>query len=161
MLAHVCDSSTQRGAEEVIRTHLAENILGIPLHPMRFRVHPWPRRVFIDAASLNPPVLCEIYAHQGALKGGQFGKITQDALKLIHVRKLHALEARLIITLACHYAYDSLFRNWQGRALRQQGIQVFVADIPSTLSEKLKKAQKRQGRIHRGIARTLTAKFYR
>src|SRR5947209_4817982 len=78
---HLSDAAIQRSAEAVILAKVAEHF-GVDLSPKRL-VFPSGAQVEVDGASSDNSILVEVFARQGALKGGQQKKVCQDALKLI------------------------------------------------------------------------------
>ncbi|MGE0227634.1 MAG: hypothetical protein AB7I38_13455 [Dehalococcoidia bacterium] len=85
MQRHPGDSAAQKSAEAVALRLLSER-LGVELAKRRFRT-PEGRWLEVDAVSESPPLLCEIWAHQGAPKSAQKAKVMTDAMKLLYVRR--------------------------------------------------------------------------
>ena len=83
MGAHQSDSSEQWAAEEGIRAQVAA-YLGKELTPATLKLE---RRatVQVDGADDDESAFVEIFAHKGALKGGQLHKVATDAVKLITI----------------------------------------------------------------------------
>jgi hypothetical protein len=104
--------------------------------------------VNVDGMSEEPPVFVEVFAHQGALKGGQRHKIAGDVLKLVTLCKFYPT-ARLVIALASVDAARSLRnRSWLAEAVATWGIEVVVVDLPEAVIESLRVAQLRQVMIN-------------
>ncbi|UUY05746.1 hypothetical protein LRS13_09560 [Svornostia abyssi] len=136
---HVSDSAVQRRAEEVIRALLSDR-LGIPLVPRTIQLKAG-APVQVDAASPDGTVLAEIFARQGALKGGQQKKVAIDTLKLITVRHEQP-EVKLMLCFAnqdaAAYATGG---GWVAQALRTWEVGVEVVDIPDDLRTEILAAQ--------------------
>jgi hypothetical protein len=80
LTSHLNDSAEQRSAETFALEAVGKK-LGVELLPRRLQL-PDGSCVEIDGGTEGPPpVLAEVYAHQGRLKGGQFHKLLADAFK--------------------------------------------------------------------------------
>ena len=141
-LIHRSDSAVQRAAEATILAAVAAR-LGVALAPRSF-VLPNGSRVDVDGTALDASVLVEVFARQGALKGGQQKKVCQDALKLITLRHMHP-NARLVIAFADEHAstYASS-GTWVAEALSTWGVEVLVVEIDPALRARIREAQARQ-----------------
>jgi len=139
-------STEQQHAETVMRDTLAAT-LGVTLQPRRIRL-PSGAHVAVDAISDDPPVLAELWAHQGPPKGAQSKKVLADALKLHHLAGHLAVGHRLILGLADHTAARDFTtaRTWYADALRTLHIEVLVVDLPDDLRDRVRAAQHRQRR---------------
>jgi len=138
-------STEQQDAEAVMRTLLA-NALGVDLAPSRLHL-PGGSYVDLDARCEDPPVLAELWAHQGPPKGAQRNKVLADALKLHHVAAHLAVGHRKILCLADPAAAAPFAaRTWYADALRTLHIEVLVVDLPATHRAALLTAQRRQYR---------------
>lgn len=142
-MPHVADSKVQRDAEIIIRGLVAER-LGVGLDAARLRLSPT-TSVQVDAASDDEQILVEIFARQGALKGGQVKKVTQDAFKLLTLQRDRP-NARLYLAFASveAAAYATNPKGWITEALRVWGIEVLVIDVPDETRTALLAAQARQ-----------------
>lgn len=142
-MPHAADSGAQRDAEEEIRELVAAQ-LGVALAPAKLPLSD-ATRVQVDAASADEQVLVEIFARQGALKGGQVKKVTQDAFKLLTLKRDRP-NARLYLAFASAEAaaYVSNPKGWITEALRLWGIDVLLVDVPSDTRKALLAAQARQ-----------------
>ena len=142
------DSSVQRSAETVILRVLSAN-LGVALESRRLAVADGVR-VDVDGVceSSVPPVLVEVWAHQGRPRPAQKAKVMTDALKLVWIERcLFPAGARKILALADKDAADYfLRRTWMSSALRDLGIEVIVVPLPSDLRSQITAAQTRQFR---------------
>lgn len=78
MEAHASDSTAQSDAEPLILAAVADQ-LGVKLAPRRLAL-PGGATADVDGVAADESVLVEVFARQGALKGGQRGKIARDAL---------------------------------------------------------------------------------
>jgi hypothetical protein len=138
-VAHQSDSDTQRRAEPLILAQLAAEH-GIALAPRSLSL-PGGARVDIDGVSADETMFVEVFAHQGRLKGGQFHKVAQDALKLITLARSRP-KARLVLAFGDEDAAKSVRgRSWLAEALRTWKIQVFVAKLSDPTREDLRAAQ--------------------
>src|SRR5438034_9795404 len=99
---------------------------GITLTPKSVGVGP-SEHVQVDGWSEKHRILCECYAHQGSLKGGQPDKPMSDAMKLLLAEEMLGGEWRKIILFADEKAADSIQQGtWRAVALKQLGIEVSV-----------------------------------
>lgn len=138
------DSIEQRIAEALIRSRMEARI-GAALPPsaasgMQF-----------DGLSRDPPVLVEIWAHQGAPKPAQKNKVMTDALKLLHGDEhLFDGRGRKILAMADDEA-AAPFRQgtWMASALKSFDVDVVVVDLPVQVKARLRAAQQRQARGNR------------
>jgi hypothetical protein len=143
---HLSDSSVQRRAEEVIRGLLAER-LRVDLAPRTIKL-PDGAPVQVDAASPDGRVLAEIFARQGALKGGQQKKVAIDTLKLITVR-CHHPNTWLVLCFADEAAAAyATGGGWLAQALRTWDVTVETIDIPQDLRDEILAAQKGQKMVN-------------
>lgn len=147
--AHPSDSAVQRSAELVVLGLLSAR-LGVAFTKQSLPLVDG-GRVEIDAVSTDPPVLCEIWAHQGVAKGAQPHKVMTDAMKLVLARSVLSPSApercRLILAFADERA-AAPFRgtSWMAAALRSERIEVVVLELPEELGEEIALAQQRQFR---------------
>ena len=117
--------------------------LGVKLTPRTLTL-PGGAHCDVDGVSDSETVLVELFAHQGALKGGQRGKIARDALKLITLGRQHP-KARLIIALADEAAAKPLnATSWLAEALRTFDVEVMLVDLDTDARDKIAAAQVRQ-----------------
>lgn len=142
MEAHASDSTAQAAAEPLILAAVAEQ-LGVTLAPRRLAL-PGGASADVDGVAADESVLVEVFARQGALKGGQRGKIARDALKLITLGR-HRPGARLILALADEAAAKPLkAKSWLAEALTTFQIEVLVVDLDPDLRAGIRAAQVRQ-----------------
>ena len=145
-MAHQSDSTEQRDAEAIILAALSET-LGQALTPTRVTL-PGGAKVEVDGAASDPPVFVEVFAHQGRLRGGQFHKVSTDALKLITVREATP-GARLILAFADEAAARPMLgTSWRAEALRLWNIEVVVVDIDDETRRSITEAQVRQRMVN-------------
>jgi hypothetical protein len=105
-------------------------------------------RVDIDGVADAPLTFVEVFAHQGALRGGQHHKVSTDALKLITLGRAFPV-ARLVLAFADAAACRSLLgRSWRAEALKTWGVEVFIAEIDAQTRAGLLSAQKRQKMVN-------------
>lgn len=145
-MAHQSSSHEQQAAESVILAALAVE-LGCAVAPRSMQL-PGGARVDVDGVADSPLTFVEVFAHQGALRGGQHHKVSTDALKLITLA--HAFpEARLILAFGDEAACRSLLgRSWKAEALKTWGVEVFVAAIDEETRAGLVSAQLRQKMVN-------------
>ncbi|HVW18629.1 MAG TPA: hypothetical protein VHB30_10320 [Solirubrobacteraceae bacterium] len=141
---HPGDSAAQRAAEPLMVAAVAETI-GVPLSKRRVRlaegVH-----CEVDGASADGRVLVEAFAHQGAMRGAQLKKVSEDAFKLVTLARGRA-GIRLIVAFADELAAKSfLGRSWKAEALRVWGVEVLVVELHGDVRAGIRDAQVRQFR---------------
>lgn len=145
-VTHPSSSHEQAAVEVLILEALGER-LGAQVTPRRVDL-PGGSYVNVDGVSDNPPVFVEVFAHQGALKGGQRHKVAGDVLKLATLGKAHS-EARLVLAFADEIAATSVRnKGWLAEAVSTWGIEVVVVDLPAEVREGLNAAQLRQVMIN-------------
>ena len=96
-MPHDSDSAVQREAERLAREKVGETI-GKKLTPATVRLDSG-ASVQVDGVAGDESVFAEVFAHQGALKGGQKHKVAQDALKLITIGRSRP-DAELLMVLS-------------------------------------------------------------
>jgi hypothetical protein len=139
------DSQVQRDAETEVVTLLSAKI-GVGLAPASIRLSD-KTQVEVDAVSEHPPVMAEIWAHQGPPKSAQKNKVLTDALKLTYVEAARDVAYRKILCFTDEAARRPfLGDSWYASALRHYGIELLVVDIEPELRDKIIEAQKRQYR---------------
>lgn len=101
---------------------------------------------FCEATEAEPAIIAEVYAHHGALKGGQLHKIMSDAAKLAAVAKSRypSNVARLLIVLVDDQAAEGVRHGWRAAALKVLGIEVIVVPLPRDVATNVRAAQERQ-----------------
>jgi hypothetical protein len=140
------DSAAQREAEAAVLLLLREELDLPSLDPITLALTGG-ARVQVDAVSFDPPVLVEIWAHQGPLRGGQPNKVMVDAMKLMYVEEVKRTPFRKIICFTDAKARKPfLGKSWRAAALAHWGIEMIVADLPDALRAKVVQAQKDQYR---------------
>lgn len=140
------DSRVQRDAEHVILAALSR-ALSVALAPRRVHL-PDGAYVDVDGASDEPPILVEVWAHQGALKVAQKHKVLTDAFKLLYAAEQLGQGHRRILRL-CDPLAAAPFTNartWYAAALRVHRIEVIVVDLPAPWPDLIRHAQTRQYR---------------
>jgi len=149
-MSHLSDSAVQLEAEPLILAALSAQ-LETPLEPRRFTL-PGGATADIDGASADGRILVEVFARQGALKGGQRGKIARDALKLITLARARP-GARLIIALADETAAKPLMaKSWLAEALATFNIEVIIVELDDAVRQGIRDAQVRQVMVNTGPA---------
>jgi hypothetical protein len=103
--------------------------LGIELAPARIPFEDG-SRVEVDAMSEDPPLIAEIWAHQGPPKGAQRNKVLTDVLKLAYVADSLGVAYRKIICFTDPEAREPFVgRSWYAGALRHYDVETVVVDI--------------------------------
>ncbi len=139
------DSIEQREAELLLIATLGER-LGVRLSKHRFNL-PEGGWLEIDGVCEVPLLLCEAWAHQGKPKSAQKNKVMTDAAKLVFAAKLCASTPRLILLFGDEQAATHFKgRSWMAQLLRTSGIEVHTVDLPETVRNGIRLAQKRQFR---------------
>jgi hypothetical protein len=139
------DSLEQRDAEKVAIQLLGEK-LGVVLTPRRLPL-PDGGRIELDGVSDQPPILVEVWAHQGPPKAAQKAKVMTDAMRLLFAARVLGTAPRLILGLtdraaAAHFTG----RTWMSQALRELGVEVEIVELPEPVRESVLRAQARQYR---------------
>jgi hypothetical protein len=145
----VSDSTEQRTAERFALDAVGKR-LGVELLPRKLRL-PDGSCVEIDGSTDGPPpVLAEVYAHQGRLKGGQSHKLLADAFKLVAARKLvfPCEHARVLLVLTDDDAARGLRTGWRKAALAAMDLEVHVAPLPPDIAASVREAQTRQEMVN-------------
>lgn len=141
-MAHLSNSAEQLDAEPLILTAVSEQ-LGVRVEPQTLTL-PGGATAHVDGVADDESVLVEVFARQGALKGGQRGKIARDALKLITLGR-HRPGARLILALADEAAAKPLrAKSWLAEALTTFEVEVLVVDLDPEVRAGIRAAQVRQ-----------------
>ncbi|MCM1185935.1 MAG: hypothetical protein NC251_04850 [Lachnoclostridium sp.] len=98
-----------------------------------------------DLYSEDEKIICEIYSHIGALKGGQKHKIAQDILKMLLLEKSKAFSYRKIMIVVDDKVKNYLRgQSFIAESIRQFDIEVEKIDLPKELADSVSKAQRRQ-----------------
>jgi len=141
-MVHLSSSAEHLAAEPLILAGVAE-VLGVGLAPRSLTL-PGGARVDVDGVAADESVLVEVFAHQGRLRGGQFHKVSRDALKLITLaRNRH--DAKLVIAFGDQAAADCVTkRSWLAEALQTWRIEVVVVELEPAVRDGLRSAQVRQ-----------------
>ena len=141
-MAHLSDSIVQREAEALIRQRVADAV-GKPLAPARVKLDSG-ASVEVDAMAPDGSVFGEIFARQGALKGGQRHKVAADALKLITLGRTRP-SAELFLAFADEQAAAYASKGtWLSEALVLWNVKVLVVDLDETVRDGIRAAQLRQ-----------------
>jgi hypothetical protein len=143
---HRSDSAIQREAEPLILAGVS-TIVGKELAPRTLCLESG-APVEVDGADANESVLVEIFAHQGPLKGGQKKKVSQDALKLITLRR-NRPQAQLILAFADEQAaVYAKTGTWVSAALAAWDVRVIVVELDPTTRDGIRSAQLRQQMVN-------------
>jgi len=143
---HQSSSHEQQSAEAVILSALSVK-LGTVVAPRSLYL-PGGAQVDVDGVADEPLTFVEVFAHQGALKGGQIHKVSTDALKLVTLGRAFPT-SRLILAFADEAATRTLLgRGWKAEALRTWQVEVFVAEVDEEVRAGLRDAQLRQRMVN-------------
>lgn len=141
--AHPSSSDAQLAAEPVMIAAVA-GAIGVPLAKKRLSLGE--ALCEVDGVSDDEQVLVEAFAHQGKLKGGQFKKVSEDALKLITLARTRE-GTRLILAFADEQAAASFSGGgWKAEALRLWNIAIVVVELDGTTLGAISDAQVKQYR---------------
>lgn len=103
--------------------------------------------VQVDGAAADESAFVEIFARQGALKGGQRHKVATDALKLITIGRSRP-SADLVIAFADEQAASYATKGtWMSEALATWGIKVLV-ELDEDVRDGIRAAQVRQQMVN-------------
>lgn len=102
--------------------------------------------VQVDGAEEEESAFVEIFAHQGALKGGQRHKVATDALKLITIGRSRP-NADLVIVFADEKAASYATKGtWMSEALATWGM--LVIELDEVARDGIRAAQVRQQMVN-------------
>jgi hypothetical protein len=139
------DSAVQRAAEVAI-LRIAEGTLQTTLQPRRLLLADG-IRIEVDGVSDDPPILCEVWAHQGPAKTAQVHKVLHDALKLFVAGSAMQPSPRLVLILSDLAAAKRFHgKTWYAYALATLNVELHVVAIPQELRDEIMQAQLRQYR---------------
>lgn len=147
MNEHPSDSVVQQNAEiellQILGRKLTHN-----LKPHNIRLNN-KSSIQIDGFSAEGRILCEVYAHIGALRGGQPDKIAADILKLNLAERQKGGRWRKILLFADELACKQLKGlSWLAEACKDSQIEIEVAEVSREISEKIAAAQRRQKMVN-------------
>lgn len=98
-----------------------------------------------DLYSEKDKVICEIYAHIGALKVGQQHKISQDILKMLLLEKSKGTSFRKVIVVADKKVESYLKgKSFIAESIRQFGIEIKRIYLSKEIYDNVSSAQVRQ-----------------
>jgi hypothetical protein len=140
------DSSEQRAAETVMIAEFSR-LRGVPLTPARLVLQDG-AAVQVDGVSQDYSLLCEAYAHQGPLKGGQADKVVADAFKLLYLARLWP-NAELVLLFsddAAARTFRPPSKSWVAKAVASFAVKIEVVSVPAAIRDELRQAQIRQTR---------------
>lgn len=141
---HPGDSAVQRAAEPLMVEAVAQTI-GVPLNKKRLFLADGVQ-CEVDGVSDDGKVLVEAFAHQGAMRGAQLKKVSEDAFKLVTLANGRA-DMRLIVAFADNLAARSFHgKSWKAEALRIWGVEVLVVALHGDVRAGIRDAQVRQFR---------------
>jgi hypothetical protein len=146
-VAHQSDSLTQREVETLIIAGLSSKIRR-KLAKRKLTL-PGGAQVEVNGVSRDESILAEVFAHQGPLKGGQFGKVARDTLKLITLRRRRS-KARVILAFAdpVPAAQVSGGKSWLAEAINTWKVEVVVVKLDQAARNRLLASQKTQRMVN-------------
>lgn len=98
-----------------------------------------------DLYSEDEKIICEIFAHVGALKDGQKHKISQDILKMLLLEKTTGVQYKKIIVVADDKVAKYLHgKSFIAESIRQFGIEVKIINLSDEVRISVTNAQIRQ-----------------
>ena len=101
----------------------------------------------MDGVSDEPPVLCEVWAHEGSSKVAQSHKVLHDAVKLFLAAEVRSPQPRLVLALRDAAAAPRFRgRSWYAVALRRLGVELLVVTVLQDVRDTIGAAQTRQFR---------------
>ena len=140
---HSSDSIVQQRAESIIidgLNHLENLALRSETHGFETGV-----TIQLDGYDNVNRVICEVYAHIGALKAGHRHKIASDILKLSLAKSLLGGTWRTILCVADQTVKRELSgKSWLAEACRHLSIEIIAIELPEHHREALKNAQATQ-----------------
>lgn len=96
--------------------------------------------------SADGKVLVEASARQGAMRGAQLKKVSEDAFKLLTLAKARA-DMRLIVAFADDLAAKSfLGKSWKAKPADLGGVEVLVVELQGDVHAGIRDVQVRQFR---------------
>ena len=101
----------------------------------------------VDGVSDGPPVLCEVWAHQGSSKVPRATRSCTTPSSFSSRPRSGTPRPRLVLALT-DAAAASRFRgrSWYALALRRLGVELLAVDIPQDVRDTIRAAQTRQFR---------------
>ena len=146
-------SHEQQSAESLILEQVAR-IVGAELRPRRLYLTSG-AYVEVDGVAEDESVLVEVFAHQGALRGGQRHKIATDVLKLITVGRDRTPSPRLVLAFAdSAVANWAAGKSWLATSIASWNVEVMVADLDDVIRAGIRDAQARQVMINPNAGET-------
>ena len=140
---HPSDSTPQKNAEVEMRI-LLQKKLGCDLKPETIR-NKAGESLEIDGYSESALILCEIYAHIGALKGSQPRKPLADSVKMVIAEKWLGKKYRKIFVFAdAEAAKGFQSGSWQTEAMKFLEVETMVVSLASDTRELVVKTQRKQ-----------------
>ena len=153
--SHPSASDAQREAEEVLvkdtETQLQEELRNPGIHLER-EFAPKGVDARIDGYCHEPPIMCEVWAHQGKPKGSQYSKVMADALKMLFVERDQDRDFRKILVFAHEDARRPFQdgKSWRAECLKLFGVRCEIGCLPPHLRTRVTNAQVSQGNAMRG-----------
>jgi hypothetical protein len=132
------DTSVHQEAEAAILRAAATFLERPDLRERRVNL-PGGSLVEVAGATDDMSAFVQVYAHQGAMKGGQKRKLALDVLKLITLRKHHP-NAQLYLAFCSDTARASI-TGWTAEAIATWKVRTLVLPLEDELRERLVRTQ--------------------
>lgn len=101
--------------------------------------------VQLDGYDPNGPILCEVYAHIGSLRGSQPDKPLADAAKLLAVEAVLGRKCRKLLIFADERAANPFRSGWKHVFCTANDFEIKVAKLGDEERAEVEAAQRRQG----------------
>ena len=103
-------------------------------------------RLELDGVSDDDHVLCDAFAHLGALKAGQLHKVTEDLARLLLAERILAGSWRKVLLFADDDARESFHKGWRRDLADRFGVECIAVTLPEQMTASVRAAQRRQFR---------------
>lgn len=142
-------SSVEQQSAEVYMASIIEGWLGCPMERNAKVVLSAGVHIEPNLYSEDERIICEIFAHIGALKVGQQHKVSQDILKMLLLEKSTGFQYRKIIVVADDKVEQFLHgKSYIAESIRQFGIEVKKVNLSDEVRTSVSNAQARQTMIN-------------
>ena len=142
-------SSLEQQNAEVFIANIIEEYFGCPVERNPYIIISEGVHIEPDLYSEDNRIICEIFAHIGALKVGQQHKISQDILKMLLLEKSKGVEYRKVIVIVDDKVEKYLNgKSFIAESIRQFGVEIKRIHLSDEMYEMVLNAQKRQVMIN-------------
>lgn len=142
-------SSLEQQNAEVFIADIVEEYFGCSVERNPYVIISEGVHIEPDLYSENHRIICEIFAHIGALKVGQQHKISQDILKMLLLEKSKGIEYRKVIVIVDDKVEKYLNgKSFIAESIRQFGVEIKRIHLSNEMYEMVLNAQKRQVMIN-------------